>query len=98
MDDTPCATYIMASETGTLYVGSTTDLESRVREHKLGFYEGSFTKRYRCFKLVYFEYFATLEEARAREYQIKRWRREKKIFLIELENPTWRDLSDDIFE
>lgn len=86
--------YFMASDSGTLYVGVTGGLEGRVAQHKKGKIEG-FTKKYKCCKLVYFEEYDDIEQAILREKQIKRWRREKKEFLIRKMNPTWRDLSAD---
>jgi putative endonuclease len=62
-------------------------------EHKEFKIDG-FTKRYRINRLVYYEETPNVEAALEREKQIKRWRREKKIMLIDLENPTWRDLSE----
>ena len=84
--------YIMASESGTLYVGFTNGLEHRVHQHKTGFYDG-FTKWYQCHKLVYYEEHQYVLNAIDREKQIKRWRREKKEDLIRTINPQWRDLS-----
>jgi len=86
--------YIVASNSRTLYVGVTSDLSARMFQHKEGTFEG-FTKTYKCNRLVYFERWGDIAEAINREKQIKRWRREKKVFLIELENPTWADLSTD---
>jgi len=85
--------YIITNHSGTLYVGVTNDLERRVMEHKEFKIDG-FTKRYRINRLVYYEETPNVEAALEREKQIKRWRREKKIMLIDLENPTWRDLSE----
>ena len=85
--------YIMSSESGTLYVGVTSDLEQRVSQHKLGAFEG-FSKKYSCKKLVYFEPCDESLPAFEREKQIKNWRREKKENLIRVENPGWRDLSE----
>jgi putative endonuclease len=96
MRSQPCAAYIMANKNKTLYVGSTVDLIGRVIQHKNEVYPNSFSAEYHCHTLVHYEFFATLREARDREYQIKRWRREKKVILIELDNPDWRDLSDDL--
>jgi putative endonuclease len=87
-------TYIMASESGVLYTGVTNFLERRVAEHKLGQVAG-FSQQYKTHKLVYFEPFGDVRNAIAREKQLKRWRREKKVVLIERTNPTWRDLSED---
>jgi len=85
--------YIITNHSGTLYVGVTNDLERRVLEHK-EFKIAGFTKRYRINRLVYYEETPNVKAALEREKQIKRWRREKKIMLIDLENPTWRDLSE----
>lgn len=83
----------MASNTGTLYTGVTSDLEGRVYKHKNDLIEG-FTKKYQCHKLVYFEVTESIESAIAREKQIKRWNRKKKEALIKTKNPHWKDLSD----
>jgi len=88
--------YILASRyRGTLYVGVARDLSKRVGEHKGGFVPG-FTKTYKVYTLVYFEQFASILEARARERVLKRWRRDWKIKLIEEANPGWRDLTPDL--
>ena len=84
----------MASESGVLYIGVTKSLNSRVSQHKQKLISG-FTFKYNVTKLVYFEPFADIRNAIAREKQLKRWRREKKITLIERLNPNWRDLSQD---
>ena len=84
--------YIMSSKSRVLYIGMTNNLERRVREHQQDEQEG-FTKQYRCHRLVYFESFDQVEKAIDREKQLKRWNREKKLFLIERANPTWEDLS-----
>lgn len=84
--------YIMASESGTLYIGFTNHLERRVYQHKNGVFDG-FSKKYGCHKLVYFEEFGHVHDAHAREKQLKRWSRKKKEDLIRLENPTWIDLA-----
>ncbi|HLZ51997.1 MAG TPA: GIY-YIG nuclease family protein [Candidatus Acidoferrum sp.] len=86
--------YIMASASGVLYTGVTSHLEARVAQHKQRLFPG-FSARYNTVKLVYFEPFSDVRDAIAREKQFKRWRREKKVFLIERANPTWRDLSAD---
>jgi len=87
-------TYIMASRSHTLYVGMTSDLQHRVFEHK-GHDKGGFTARYNCDRLVWFESFREVYDAIQREKELKGWRREKKINLIEQSNPTWQDLSRD---
>jgi putative endonuclease len=86
--------YIMTSESAALYIGVTNLLERRVAEHKAGVISG-FSEKYKTKKLVYFEPFGDSRNAIAREKQLKRWRREKKVVLIEKVNPTWRDLSED---
>jgi putative endonuclease len=86
--------YMVADRSRVLYVGFTGDLYQRVLQHRNGTFEG-FTSRYRCNRLVWFERHPDPSQAIAREKQIKRWRREKKVFLIEIENPTWKDLSAD---
>jgi putative endonuclease len=83
---------------GTLYTGVTNDLERRVYEHKNSHQEQgsrSFTARYRVTRLVYCEECPRADEAIAREKQIKGWRRERKLALIESINPEWRDMSED---
>ena len=90
------AVYILASKrNGTLYTGVTSDLSRRVWEHK-NEVEAGFTKRYRVHTLVYCEFHKSMDAAIVREKQIKKWNRAWKLRLIESENPTWRDLSDDI--
>ncbi len=84
--------YILSSHRGTLYTGMTRDIANRIDQHKAG--RGSqFTTKYRTETLVYCELTESLDSAREREAQIKRWNRQKKINLIELENPYWRDIS-----
>jgi putative endonuclease len=89
--------YILSNGSKTLYVGVTNNLERRVFEHKNEINEG-FTKKYKIHKLVYFEEGNSILSAIDREKQIKRWRREKKIWLIESLNPEWRDLSKGWYE
>ena len=92
------AVYIMASgRNGTLYTGVTSKLRLRVEQHKLGTFEG-FSKKCGCKRLVWYEDHATMPEAIQRETQIKGWRRDWKLALIEVETPEWRDLSDGWFE
>ena len=88
--------YLMASQkNGTLYVGVTRDLVRRVHENKSGAVEG-FTNRYSVHHLVWFESTGSVEAAIHKEKQIKNWKREWKIELIEKSNPEWRDLYTDI--
>jgi len=89
----PCV-YIMASErNGTLYVGVTSDLARRVFEHRTGAIE-DFSKRYGCKLLVWFESYDRMDEAIAREKQLKSGSRAKKLALIEAINPEWKDLYE----
>ncbi|MFZ3212345.1 MAG: GIY-YIG nuclease family protein, partial [Terriglobales bacterium] len=84
--------YILASLSGTLYIGITDNLERRMVEHKEGLIPG-FTKQYGVHRLVYFEVYSDVRNAIRREKQLKGWRREKKIALIRGTNPSWRDLA-----
>jgi putative endonuclease len=88
--------YILASaRNGTLYVGVTNDLIARVYQHKNDFVD-SFTSRHKVNQLVWFEQVDSILSAIQREKQIKAWKREWKIRLIEESNPYWRDLYLDI--
>jgi putative endonuclease len=90
-------TYIMTNKHHTtLYVGVTSDLYGRIIEHIEKKYPSSFTARYNITKLVYFESFNSIEEAIAREKQLKAGSRAAKIKLIESTNPQWKDLMEDI--
>ena len=86
--------YIMCSVTRVLYTGSTTDLRRRVYQHKHGLIPG-FTQEYSITRLVYFESTNHVRAALERERQIKGWRREKKLNLIESVNAGWLDLAAD---
>ena len=89
--------YILASKrNGTLYIGVTNNLLNRSFQHKVKEDKNSFTAKYGVGRLVYCEIFIDIREAIAREKQLKNWRREWKIKLIEKENPAWRDLFDDL--
>ena len=87
--------YILASTFQHLYIGITTDFEVRIRQHKSHKYPRSFTARYNIDKLVYYECYALVLQAIAREKQLKGWSRTKKIALIEARNPHWLDLAKD---
>jgi putative endonuclease len=88
--------YIMASDrNGTLYVGVTSDLPGRVWQHKSDVVDG-FTKEYKVHLLVWYEAHENAESAITREKQIKKWNRMWKVREVEVLNPTWRDLYDDI--
>jgi len=85
--------YIVAGKrNGTLYIGVTSDLTKRAYEHREGLIPG-FTKKYGCKSLVWFAAFDTIEAARARELQMKEWRRAWKLEAIEKLNPDWADLA-----
>jgi len=88
--------YIMASESGTLYIGFTNDLKRRVYEHKNNIIEG-FSKKYSCHKLVYYEHYSYVYNAIEREKEIKDCNRKKKEELIKNFNAHWVDLYDSIF-
>ena len=88
--------YIMASKrNGTLYIGITSNLIKRVYEHKNDMVEG-FTKQYGVHQLVYYEQTEDVISAIKREKQIKKWKRQWKLRLIEEANPEWNDLYDKI--
>ncbi len=84
----------MASDSGTLYIGVTNNLERRVSEHKQNLVKG-FTQKYNCHKLVYYETFSNVTNAINREKQLKGLLRIKKQNLIKTINPTWKDLSQE---
>ena len=90
------AVYILASDrNGTLYAGVTSDLVGRTWQHKEHVVDG-FTKKYDVTKLVWYELHGTMDSAILREKQIKAWKREWKIRMIEAMNPYWNDLWSDI--
>ena len=95
MEKNPCV-YMLASErNGTLYIGVTSDLVNRCWEHKSDLVDG-FTKKYEVHHLVYYELHEDMTAAILREKQLKKWRREWKLRLIEEQNPQWNDLWDEI--
>lgn len=86
--------YILTNKINTvLYVGVTGNLPKRMYEHKNKLVDG-FTKRYNLTKLVYFEQTENIHSALAREKQLKNWKRQWKVDLINKNNPEWKDLSD----
>ena len=89
--------YIMSNVSKTLYIGMTNNLERRVAEHRSKQNNG-FAKQYNTTMLVFMEEFADPSSAIAREKQLKNWSRAKKFWLIERENPEWRDLAHDWFD
>lgn len=89
--------YILTNKVHTvLYTGVTSDLFFRIKEHKEKFYPKSFSAKYNCDILVYYEQFSSIEEAIAKEKQIKNWQRAWKINLIDTINPGWNDLFDEL--
>lgn len=88
--------YIMASISGTLYIGVTNNILRRTFEHKFELKDG-FSKQYDCYRLVKYEEFNEITEAIAREKQLKKWSRIKKENLIKKDNPKWLDLAHDWF-
>lgn len=88
--------YILASYTQRLYIGVTSDLERRMWQHKNKAFEGHSSK-YHIDRLVYVELFGHVDDAIAREKQLKNWSRIKKVNLITRDNPNWRDLSIELF-
>ena len=89
--------YILASISKVIYIGVTNNLQRRLLEHK-DQKIGGFTKKYNVKKLVYFEMTDDIYAAISREKELKKWRREKKVNLIESINPSWKDLYYDLFE
>ncbi|MEM6780805.1 MAG: GIY-YIG nuclease family protein [Pseudomonadota bacterium] len=88
--------YILASKkNGFLYTGLTSELPKRIWEHKNEVVEGH-TKKYKIKRLVHYEVFEDFEAAVKREKQLKKWRRQWKIDLIEKANPDWNELYDEI--
>lgn len=91
----PCV-YILASQrNGTLYTGVTSDLVKRVWEHK-GHFAGGFTKDYGVDQLVWYEAHETMDSAIHREKQLKKWKRDWKLRLLEASNPDWNDLYESL--
>ena len=84
--------YILANVSHTTYIGMTSNLEARLYQHRHKVNPG-FTRDYNVNLLVYYEQFANVDDAIARERQLKNWSRTKKHTLIESMNPTWTDLS-----
>jgi putative endonuclease len=87
--------YFTTNNTGTLYLGITKNLQVRLSQHRTKLNKNSFTARYNCLRLVYYEHYTDVFVAIAREKQLKRWSRSKKLKLIETTNPTFKDISED---
>jgi putative endonuclease len=91
MDRAYCVYLLASQRNGTLYIGVTNDFARRVYQHKMKQLPG-FTSRYNVHMLVWYETYADINEAIAREKQLKKWERRWKLELIESVNPTWKDL------
>ena len=92
-----CYIYIMASKkNGTLYIGVTSNLVHRVWQHKNDVHDG-FTKKYGIHRLVWYEMTDQIGWAIQREKQMKKWRRQWEINLVEEKNPNWNDLYEELF-
>lgn len=88
--------YMLANKhNGTLFIGVTNNLVRRLHEHKEGLVEG-FSKTHNVKRLVWFETYSSIESAIQREKNLKHWVRQRKIELIEKDNPDWRDLYNEI--
>ncbi|MBC3758780.1 GIY-YIG nuclease family protein [Hyunsoonleella sp. SJ7] len=86
--------YFLTNKNNTvIYIGVTSNLEKRIYQHKTKALKG-FTAKYNCDKLVYFETFSDINDAIAREKQLKSGNRKRKENLINKDNPEWNDLSD----
>lgn len=90
--------YILASISKVLYIGFTNCLVKRINQHKKGTFINAFSKKYKVNRLVYWEHYYGKSEALQREQQVKKYRREKKVQLIERDNPQWNDLYEFIVE
>jgi len=89
--------YIVTNKNKTvLYIGVTGDLQNRIFEHEKGLIDG-FTKKYNCHYLIYYELFQDINDAIAREKELKKWRREKKEKLINEFNREWKFLNEKIY-
>ena len=89
--------YILTNrKDGVLYIGVTNDLATRIEQHRSG-RVSSFTRKYNCHRLVWFEEFDNIHDARLAERRMKAWRRDWKIRRIEELNPEWNDLSSQLF-
>ena len=89
--------YIMSNDyNNVLYTGITSDLRSRVWQHKNNFYPNSFTSKYKCYKLVYYYFYPRIKEAIHEEKRIKAGNRKSKLKLIDCLNPSFNDLYDSL--
>ena len=86
-------TYILGSKSGTLYTGVTSNFDKRITQHRAGI-KSVFASKYACTRLLYYRKFIDIREAISHEKEIKGWTRAKKLALIKLENPDFRDLAE----
>ena len=86
---------LASNKDGVLYIGVTNSLRRRIWQHQNNDIKG-FTEKYHVHKLVYYEVYGEIADALSREKRMKEWRREWKIKLIEKDNPSWKDLSEDL--
>ena len=91
--------YIMSNKRHTvLYVGVSSNLSKRMEQHVSHYFKNSFTAKYNCEELVYLEHYPTIMEAIAREKQVKKYSRKKKVMLINSLNPDWKNLLDGLID
>ena len=91
--------YIMTNQRKTtLYVGVSSDLPKRIEQHKTHIRPKAFSTKYNVEWLVYYEHHSTIEEAIAREKQVKKWSRAKKDAIINAINPGWNDLTETLLD
>jgi len=95
MERTPVVYIVASQRNGTIYTGVTSDLPGRIYQHRTKALPG-FTADHGCCRLVWFEVQSEMEPAILREKRIKKWERAWKLELIEKDNPTWRDLAEDL--
>jgi len=95
MSKQPCVYILASKKNGTLYIGVTSNLAQRIWQHKNNQVPG-FTEKYNIHNLVYYEQHETMRAAITREKQMKKWKREWKIKLIEKKNPGWSDQYQEI--
>ena len=95
MTKQPCVYILANKKNGTLYIGVTSNLAQRIYQHKNKLVSG-FTDKYHVHNLVYYEQHDSMESAILREKQMKKWKRDWKIRLIETNNPEWNDLYQEI--
>ena len=93
-----CIYFMTNKNRTTIYLGVTSNLLNRVNEHRTHKYQGSFSDKYNLECLIFYEFRPSIEEAIAREKQVKKWNRSKKEALINSQNPEWKDLWEEIIK